>query len=425
MTPDASQLAKFERYRTEVLFLLVGGNPLPNYVAAQLMAKQDADIFLLATQGTVAVAQRLKTKLQQVMSQAHVQAYTIPEVGGFEIESALGAILEKEKARIGGRQLGLNYTGGTKEMAVHVYDRIQGKYPEGIFSYLDAHSLRMIISVQAQPTQRPSVALAVEPTLQDVWELHGLAPDTSKPEPTQTPRLKEIVQSIAQIHSTAAGFREWRRWLSALRSEEIVPTKDKYEELQPFIAQLAVVGGTAQPTAAQVAALFGRPTLRQCDFFLRGQWLEEWTLWSLFPACQRQNLKHWTKGLHLKQDPNARSEKDAPPSFELDVVALRGHQLFLFSCIATEGMERTTDNPAAGDRSEAKKHLFEAYMRARQVGGDEARVALVSCVARPDTLKAEVVHEWDAEGKIEVFGREHLETLSTHIGAWFSKANQQ
>ncbi len=145
----------------------------------------------------------------------------------------------------------------------------------------------------------------------------------------------------------------------------------------------------------------------------------------LFPACQRQNLKHWTKGLHLKQDPNARSEKDAPPSFELDVVALRGHQLFLFSCIATEGMERTTDNPAAGDRSEAKKHLFEAYMRARQVGGDEARVALVSCVARPDTLKAEVVHEWDAEGKIEVFGREHLETLSTHIGAWFSKANQQ
>ncbi len=161
MTPDASQLAKFERYRTEVLFLLVGGNPLPNYVAAQLMAKQDADIFLLATQGTVAVAQRLKTKLQQVMSQAHVQAYTIPKWADLR-SKALGAILEKEKARIGGRQLGLNYTGGTKEMAVHVYDRIQGKYPEGIFSYLDAHSLRMIISVQAQPTQRPSVALAVE-----------------------------------------------------------------------------------------------------------------------------------------------------------------------------------------------------------------------------------------------------------------------
>ncbi len=425
MTPDASQPAKFDPYRTEVLFLLVGGNPLPNYVAAQLMAKQDADIFLLATPDTVGVAKRLKTKLQQVMSRAHVQVYIIPEVGGFEIEYELLAILEKESPRIDGRRLGLNYTGGTKEMAVHVYDRIQDKYPKGVFSYLDAHSLCMIISVEAQSTQRPSVTLAVEPTLQDLWELHGLVPDTSKPAPTQTPRHKEIVQSIAKVHSTAAGFRKWRRWLSALRSTEVVPTADEYEELQPFSAQLAAACGTEQPTAAQVAALFEQSTLRKSDAFLRGYWLEEWTLWSLLPVCQRLNLRHWTKGLHLKQDPSTISEEKAPPSFELDVVALRGYQFFLFSCIATEGMERTTDDPAAGDRGEAKKHLFEAYMRARQVGGDEARVALVSCVARPDTLKAEVVHEWDAKGKIEIFGREHLETLSTHIGAWFNRANQE
>ena len=118
-----------------------------------------------------------------------------------------------------------------------------------------------------------------------------------------------------------------------------------------------------------------------------------------------------------------------PPPVELDVATVSGYQLFVLSCIATEGMENMKvndrDEPRAGDRGEAKRHLFEAYSRARQVGGDEARVALVSCVANPDTLKAEVVHEWDAEGKIEVFGRTHLRDLSTYLAKWFRSANQQ
>lgn len=433
MTQD---LTVFDRYRADVLFLLVGGNPLPNYVSAQLMAKENADIHLLATSGTAGVAQRLETKLQQVMSQARIQTHMIPEVGGFEIEDALREILEKEKKTLEGRRIGLNYTGGTKDMAVHVYDRLQDKYgnKKAVFSYLDARSLRMSIYMEAQPTQWPSAARAITPSLQDLWQLHGLLLDPDHPAPRNEPQvhLKDVVTSIAEIHSTSNGFRQWRQWLTMLKKEETLPDPEIYDELLPFINQIERACGVEHPTPAQAAAVLGRPSLRQCDDFLRGKWLEEWALWSLLPVLQANGLTQVAMSLFLKQvkqEPEPTSTKPLPPPFELDVVTIMGYQLFLLSCIATEGMENMKvndrDEPKAGDRGEAKRHLFEAYSRARQVGGDEARVALVSCVANPDTLKAEVVHEWDAEGKIEVFGRTHLRDLSTHIAKWFRSANQQ
>lgn len=424
MTQD---LSVFDKYRADVLFLLVGGNPLPNYVAAQLMAKPDADIYLLASLDTQKVAERLEEKLQQAMPTAKItgRIKTIPAAGGYEIDSAIVEIMQE--AEIGGRRVGLNYTGGTKDMAVHVYDKIQDAYPQGVFSYLDARKLSMAIYEGANPTQWPSAALAITPTLQDLWGLHGLILDRTKPPPRQEPRLKDLVHSIARVHSTTAGFREWRRWLAMLKTTEIVPTEDEFEELKPFIAQLAASCGTDHPDAAQIAALFEQPTLRQCDDFLRGKWLEEWTLWSLLAIHEAYGVKHRALGLHLEQDPKFVLHPPAPPSFELDVVALRGYQLFLLSCIATEGMEKWQENdqPRAGDRGEAKRHLFEAYSRARQVGGDEARVGLVSCVAYPDKLRAEVVHEWDAEGKIWVFGQADLLDLPEKLAKWFRTANQQ
>lgn len=422
MTQDISV---FDNYRADVLFLLVGGNPLPNYVSAQLMAREKADIHLLVTPDTQEVAKRLEKKLQQVMPRATFCRDPVPETGGYEIDCAIVKILQE--ANIGDRRVGLNYTGGTKDMAVHVYDKIQDTHPQGVFSYLDARRLSMGICVGANPTQWPSVALAIAPTLQDLWELHGLIPDATKPSSRQEPRLKNLVHGIAKVHSTAAGFREWRRWLAMLKTGEIVPTEDEFEELEPFITQLAADCGTDHPDAAQVAALFEQPTLRKCDDFLRGKWLEEWTMWSLLSIREAYDLKHWALGLYLEQDPKFVLHPPAPPSFELDVVALRGYQLFLLSCIATEGMEKVSerDDPRAGDRGEAKRHLFEAYSRARQVGGDEARVGLVSCVAYPDKLRAEVTHEWDAKGKIWVFGQSDLLDLPNKLAKWFRTANQE
>ena len=85
----------------------------------------------------------------------------------------------------------------------------------------------------------------------------------------------------------------------------------------------------------------------------------------------------------------------------------RGYQLFAISVSTTS------------KRDLCKVKLFEAYLRARQMGGDEARVALICCTDEPDSLKAEVAVLDDK--KIAVFGRDDLMDLSSRIEDWIKQ----
>ena len=95
--------------------------------------------------------------------------------------------------------------------------------------------------------------------------------------------------------------------------------------------------------------------------------------------------------------------------FEFDVAVMRGYQLFAFSC--------TTST----QRSLNKKKLFEVFMRARQMGGDEAHVALVGGYADADGLLREVNEEWLApRDMIRVFGPKDWPDLEHKIAEWFN-----
>jgi hypothetical protein len=100
--------------------------------------------------------------------------------------------------------------------------------------------------------------------------------------------------------------------------------------------------------------------------------------------------------------------------FEFDVAAMRGYQLFALSC--------TTESK----KGMVKSKLFEAYVRARQMGGDEARVGLVCCAPQdnpdnnPSLIRSEIEETWDAKGKVRVFGAEHLLQLPDCFRAWFN-----
>ena len=60
---------------------------------------------------------------------------------------------------------------------------------------------------------------------------------------------------------------------------------------------------------------------------------------------------------------------------ELDVVAIRGYQLFVFSCYAGKNMDS------------CETRLYEAAMCAQQLGGSEARFALVCGHENKETVE--------------------------------------
>src|SRR5450759_2043811 len=132
-------------YRVNHLILLVGGNPLPNWVAARLLLKDSSEaqgqprkIWLLHSDGsdgepsTKEIAQRLKKLLckhlfpqiedcgasNQETTPEGIVLVGIPSADKIGIENHLPQIIQGLK---GHSRIGLNYTGGTKPMAVHVY----------------------------------------------------------------------------------------------------------------------------------------------------------------------------------------------------------------------------------------------------------------------------------------------------------------
>src|SRR5262249_53537143 len=91
-------------------------------------------------------------------------------------------------------------------------------------------------------------------------------------------------------------------------------------------------------------------------------------------------------------------------NFEFDMAAVRGHQLFALTC-----SNRAEDK---GSYSALKHKLFEALLRARQIGGDEARVALVCCREEVQGLKPEAPAEIGREVRPRVCGGKDLADLS-------------
>lgn len=410
-------------YQSDHLILLVGGNPLPNAVAAQLLAKPRATIWLLHSvgddgkSGTKQTAYNLETFLRRKNDKWSIKLEPIPSTGKSGIEQRISEILNK--GEFDGR-IGLHYTGGTKSMSVHTYRALEraftNSHPRPVFSYLDPYKLALCIDGGGTESDKLISTLKddnlrhkLEVTPDQLAQLHGYArvpQNTNWAKLEDTPGLLELCQAISQLNSTEKGHLAWKKWVYK-EQHKVLPTPTQNPGLEAITSAFNHLCSVSSATPDLVAAKLipGKPNihLTNCQDWFRGHWLEEYVLW-----CVRQAANPFIhtseKGLNYK----ATMGKD---DFELDVVALIGYQLFVISCITTS------------EKKEAKEHLLEAFVRARQLGGDEARIALVCCYDDPGRLQSEVSRSWDAAGKVRVLGRDELSDLSQHLADWFQKVN--
>ncbi|HWP47345.1 MAG TPA: hypothetical protein VNM22_09310 [Candidatus Limnocylindrales bacterium] len=409
MNSQALQSAK-----TGHLFLLVGGNPLPNAVAGKLLTAPGGTITLIhsgGAAGTAKVAQRLCKWLKE---QGVTQSVELKEVGESDPTSIVAGAQERLKA-IKAQRVGLNYTGGTKAIAVHAYRAVEQWTKEKgitpVFSYLDARTLQMVFDPAAggnEQRKRIYIGRALELKLTDLLALHGW---TLKHEPTEIPLFPATAHALARVCANDGGFKDWKQWIEeefrpkCRRPDKedwknktqlqavslILPTSSSLSEVvQSLRAELKVPQGDL----GLAHGAFGNEPKRFCEW-LYGKWLEHYVLDILNQLATQLCLHECAQNIV----PNE-------VEFDVDVMALRGYQLFAFSC-STESKKNSL-----------KLKLFEAYIRARQLGGDEARVALVCCSDDPDGLEHEMRRDVDPEGRIRVFGRKHLRDLTEHIKTW-------
>ncbi|MEP6521464.1 DUF1887 family CARF protein [Microcoleus vaginatus DQ-U2] len=405
---------------------------MPNYVAARLLLNPGGTPYLVYTTGTEKPAKRLQTILSSEpigLKTAQLVPLNDGEADAYQIQKAIRSKLETIKDG----KIGLNYTGGTKAMAVHAYRAVFSKErPQTVFSYLDPRRLEMCIDRENGARIRIKVKPEVIPVqLAKVFQIHGWTWQ-DKSDPIDKPELPEAAKAFAEFHNNGDLVQLWRDWCNEVLRKAARDEKDKNkwkketklteistlsleklkskENIMSTLSHLGVVGENLSLHAIKEK---GIKSLESACKWLDGEWLEHYVLQQVQEIPEDLSIYDSATSFWIRNPIDPKNTK-----FQFDVAFMRGYQLFAISCTTI------------ARKSDCKSKLFEAYIRARQLGGDEARVALVCCASDKDVnaLETEIVNVFNPapesgqrNHKIAVFGRDDLMDLASRIAEWIKQ----
>lgn len=396
-----------EKYQSDHLMLLVGSNPLPNAVAGRLLTRPEGEIVLLHTPDSANVAKNLKVWLESKGNKVGSQIEIRDEADPVDITSKVKGCL-KDKMPV---NPGLHYTGGTKAMAVHAWQAVDqwarknDRLKTTTRSYLNPRSLEMIIDPvdphSGEPAKRISVGLAIELTIEDLLKLHGLVRKKS----ISKSSLPKAALALAEICSEKASFNSWKQWVdrevngncrfnNSWKSEHEL----EREKLQLFDDDRLTTAFLSENGHLDDGIPLNQSTFGKRKHFcqwLHGLWMEDHVL---------SNIGTISRSAHINDF--AANIETTGTKFEVDIVAIRGYQMFAISCTTSD------------KKGLVKSKLFEAYVRARQMGGDEARIALVCCSSEPAKVQRELQQTLGDDGRIRVFGQSDLPDIGNRLKQW-------
>lgn len=413
----------FKIPQVDHLILLVGSNPLPNLVVADVLVKDDGAIYLLHTKETKEIAKRLKDRItaQKTDKSIEISLHNISEDGDRSpTVKSIENEIKKIVSLITEGTIGLNYTGGTKFMGVHSYLALERLKKENVnfqFSYLDASSMSVVVMDQ-NGEATCSLRNKVKITLDDMIFIHGWEYHTDKKPKTKPVNIEvaEYILKIMQKRNDTPDWDKYRNCLHNIRKENNGAPKKKN--------QLFAISPEEQIVPNILSKLRNEPYTESDNIqfkiegwkkaedvfkWMEGNWLEDLTM----DVIQQLEFKHNDESFTFDETGlGANLKSNIGSEIEIDVYGIIDFQFFLFSVTtdATKGL--------------CKSKLMEAYVRARQLGGDEACVALV-CLANEKTVKEvgeELQSLFQGSGsKIRVFGINDWTPKDDHEMEIFSK----
>jgi hypothetical protein len=322
-----------------VLVLLLGGNPLPNYVAADYLLKAGRDdedvmpipgkiVFIYSRKTrdffrTITENKNLNLKPRQYCGINLEEQHREPFVIRKRLLQELKALNNTKDDPI--ESIHLNYTGGTKPMAVNVFVGINEflKHSEArvIFSDLDPDHFKIVPThLDIKEGEAPKYPLSGRGDLRD--------------------HVKLDIKGLLNLHA-----------MKVINGGTSTSCYDKNgAALDQFVREKVELYKNPKE-ASNNSERHEVPT--------SGEWLEDFVLKVLTDLKDNEDIDVDV----IRKGVEAAFEGRMT---ELDIMVLRGYQLFLVSCTTSHKIKRV------------KQKAFEALHRARQLGGEHAKVIVVS-----------------------------------------------
>ena len=390
---------------SNVLILLIGGNPLPNYVTAKYMldeTRNDTEalpvpdnFILLHSNITKDYAQKIKEKMKLTGYGTFVNLGD-DERSKEKISEAISDKLTKLKDECIISSIHLNYTGGTKPMAVHAYNEIEkfckaqnNKSIKSIFTYLDPVQFKLVLDESeacypAEPDKdlRNKVKLEIK----DLFDIHlmkyekeGDLASFNRCELDIREFSKNILKSYPEP-KWSDFFFTLKKNLDCLKKKKkkkksiYYPVRkindfcfdgiedlNKNKSFQGINADIPSLKNFFKDNKFDLSLAEPEKKFTELIKFISGIWLEDFIV-DVIRSLKKNNEIAYDK---IDKSVHATYKKR---HLEVDIIVMKGYQMFLFSCTADDNTENV------------KSKAFEAVFRAEQLGGDHATAVTVSCI---------------------------------------------
>ncbi|MBE2294535.1 MAG: hypothetical protein IAF00_06265 [Phycisphaerales bacterium] len=394
-----------------ILIATVGSNPLP--VVVSIRAIEPDRLWLLYTSDVEQITNRISEHLKVKLPNCKILPL---EIKDHQKAKSIRATLEEIEEDWPNTKL--NYTGGTKLMAVHVHSfwKEKGGKPENA-SYLGSDGRLYFDDIKESllEEQLPKLYLA------DLCQLHFNKNPKSGNEHLNEKKLK-LAQEIHRFVCDN-NFSIYQDHLPPLYGENSLARLDGYDD------KIKCDWNAAKEFNFKKTGAFFKKDLSMLFkiFNLEAKSIEEFSCWLEGNSYHRKNSEQkkkanlsnakWLYGVwlevwladQLKQMITCDGRKifdevhqnvsigDKPDDFEMDVVAVCGYRLFLFSCTVD-------DNDYL-----VKSKLFEAGNRAARIGGEHARAAMLCLHEEPQSVLQTVQEErWSGYNTLRLFGLDHI-----------------
>ncbi len=411
------------------LILLVGTNPLPNYVVGKWFLKQKKEgncavekIWLLYTSKTEKYAENLKTEFKKENITVETNKLR-DEASGFKIRRDFTDLVLKN---LQNKSVHLNYTGGTKSMSVHTYISLLKQSIESSenefniqasYSYLNARGFNLMSDASEQPLTG-DLRKKFDLSLGTLIGLHGMK--KINPDDKYKSDLLDTIKEITKINvieelkfpkeSTRKPVNSYKYLID--KKEDLFDCHGFSPSQKTLLSKLPSNLAVYSKDGIAKKSL-NNENIKYAIQFLDGKWLELYIEHIILNKIKINDVVFDAKNLNTGweiRDPKWSEARYWDNSFmikfELDVLLLFGYQFFGISCTTSQ------------DRALCKSKGFEIMHRSKQIGGDESKAILITFLSNqkakdgneitPEDLQKELETDTGGEGNILVLGSNDL-----------------